>query len=149
MISKHLQTIKFGLGTTFDPSRLSKMRFVIRSEDAASLGAAIPASSTRSSGTENAGASFLWAAYGLDFTLGPSGILLVEFHERYQDTEVPPNGIWNSGAVTISPRTTSRVHKAAGGRAPARHPAFFHSTALSMSSTTFLASPKTIIVLSM
>lgn len=38
---------------------------------------------------------------GFNFNVGPDGILRVEFFEDFDDTEVNPDGIWNSGSLTI------------------------------------------------
>lgn len=38
---------------------------------------------------------------GLNFNVNADGILRLEFHESFDDASVSPDGLWNSGALTI------------------------------------------------
>lgn len=89
--------------TAFTPSWLSEMVVGFRNTDATG-----GVNLTVGVGDDNAGT----AAYssggvvdlvglGLSFTANANGLVRVEFFESFDDSGVNPDGIWNSGALTL------------------------------------------------
>ncbi len=94
--------------TAFSPSWLSEMTVsFLDSSQTAGVNLNV-GSGDNSSGTASysSGGILALADYGLEFNVGPDGILRVEFFEGYTDG-LNPDGIWNSGALTV--QTASAV----------------------------------------
>ena len=89
--------------TAFAPSWLSEMAVGISNTDSTgginlSVGVndAAPGTASYSSG------SILdLVGLGLSFTANANGLVRVEFYESFNDSEVDPDGIWNSGSLTL------------------------------------------------
>lgn len=85
--------------TAFDPSYLSELGLAFTATDL-EVGAQLnPGAGVDAPGTASyAGVSELGA---LTFSVGADGILRLEFFEGFDDGEVSPDGIWNTGTVTF------------------------------------------------
>jgi hypothetical protein len=88
--------------TAFDPSWLSELVVGFGSSSAnevnlsVGVGDDLPGTMSYSS----AGIVDL-VALGLNFNVGADGIVRLEFFEGFDDSAVSPDGIWNSGSLTI------------------------------------------------
>jgi hypothetical protein len=88
--------------TAFDPSWLSELSVSFEDSGQASGVFLNVGQGDDFSGTSayTSGGILALADYGLEFNVGPDGILRLEFFEGYTDG-VNPDGIWNSGALTV------------------------------------------------
>lgn len=86
--------------TANDPSWLSEMTVDFTDSDQAA-GVSFAPSDTNDPGTESFSGTADLNELGLGFSVGPDGMLRVEFYEGFQD-DVAPNGVWNSGSFTIN-----------------------------------------------
>ena len=89
--------------TAFAPSWLSEMTVGIRNTDSTggvslSVGVNDAASGTQS---YSSGSILDLVGLGLSFTTNANGLVRVEFYESFNDPEVNPDGIWNSGSLTL------------------------------------------------
>ena len=89
--------------TATSPSWLSEMAVGFRNTDntggvnlTVGQGDAMPGTSSYSSG----GVLDL-IGLGLSFTANANGLVRVEFYESFNDPEINPDGIWNSGSLTL------------------------------------------------
>jgi len=89
--------------TANTPSWLSEMAVGFRNTDntggvnlTVGVGADMPGTAAYSSG----GVLDL-IGLGLSFTANANGLVRVEFYESFNDPEVNPDGIWNSGSMTL------------------------------------------------
>jgi len=87
--------------TAFAPSWLSEMQVTFTGSDLFGSGVTFTPSDTSGSGTEFFSGSASLEELGLAFQVGEDGILRVEFHEDYVDG-LGPDGIWNSGTLTVN-----------------------------------------------
>lgn len=82
------------------PSWLADMQVTFAGSDLTGGGVTFTPSTTSGAGTESFADSVGLADLGLAFQVGADGILRVEFHESYVD-DVNPDGVWNSGTLTV------------------------------------------------
>jgi hypothetical protein len=105
--ARHAGASVIGIGwnvnvTAFDPSWLSELVVGFGSSSAnevnlsVGIGDDLPGTATYSS----AGIVDL-VELGFNFNAGADGIVRLEFFEGFNDPEVNPDGIWNSGTLTI------------------------------------------------
>jgi hypothetical protein len=101
----HITGISYNVNVTaFDPSFLSELSVAFY--NSSGVGAVFsPGFADQLSGTATYAASASLVTAGLDFTLGTNGLFYLEFFDAYNDLDVNPDGIWNSGtlAFTYSP----------------------------------------------
>ncbi|WP_426192538.1 PEP-CTERM sorting domain-containing protein [Massilia sp. DWR3-1-1] len=87
--------------TAFDPSYLSEMGFVI-SDSGVNEGILFNFGfGVDEPGTALFAETLDLIAEGLSFNVGADGLLRLEFYEDYVD-DISPNGIWDSGFITIT-----------------------------------------------
>jgi hypothetical protein len=88
--------------TAFSPSWLSELTVGLEDSSSTtgvflSVGNGVDASGTAS---YSSGGILALANYGLEFNVGADGVLRLEFFEGYGDG-LHPDGVWNSGTLTI------------------------------------------------
>jgi PEP-CTERM motif len=89
--------------SAFDPSWLSELTVGFGSSSVSELVLAVGA------GDDGPGLNAAYTSEGVvdlvglgfNFNVGADGVLRVEFFEGFDDASVSPDGIWNSGALTI------------------------------------------------
>lgn len=86
--------------TAFSPSWLSEIAvsFTNTAGDGVTL---TPGFETDAAGSGTYSDSVLLSDFGLQFNVGADGLLMVEFHETFDDTSVSPDGRWDSGTLTF------------------------------------------------
>lgn len=89
--------------SAFDPSWLSELTVSFESSDQAA-GVFLNVSADDLPGLNAAyssGGVVDLIGLGLNFAVGADGILRIEFFEGFDDASVSPDGLWNSGTLTI------------------------------------------------
>nr|WP_235976730.1 PEPxxWA-CTERM sorting domain-containing protein [Sandaracinobacteroides hominis] len=88
--------------TAFSPSWLSEMVLAFTSSSFDGWVELTPAFVDEDPGTGSYSGSGDLVALGLDFKLDGDGLLNLEFFESFDDPFISPDGLWNSGTVTIT-----------------------------------------------
>lgn len=88
--------------TAFAPSWLNEIQVTFTGSDLFGAGVTFTPSDTSAAGTESFSGSASLEELGLAFQVGADGILRLEFHEDFFDASAVPNGIWNSGTLTLN-----------------------------------------------
>lgn len=88
--------------TANDPSFLSDLQLVFSDSIGSAPRAIMPAFLDENPGMGNYAGSADLSALGLSIEVGADGILRLEFSESFDDPEVMPDGIWNSGTITFN-----------------------------------------------
>lgn len=85
------------------PSWLSEMEVGLRPTSGSSGVFFVVASDDYFSGTASysSGGVLDLVGAGLNFNAAADGVVRIEFYEAFNDTAVNPDGIWNSGALTL------------------------------------------------